>query len=115
MPSIKRVVFILLIFTITWIVIGCDVYTCLYPSSSLVVSNYSKIAIIQLQIKETQSIDWEQNLLSKPLLPDASICIDELPKRIIDVRIIFENGIEKVVNDIELSSFEIYEVDVVSE
>lgn len=103
----------LILIILALFIVSCDsFYDRLYTSSAIVVTNNSQLTVSELYISVADLESWGSNRLSEAITPGGSVIIEDLSKTIINVLIVFESGVERIVADIDLSSVEIFEIEL---
>ena len=115
-PSAHRILFLGVSLASALVTVSCaDIYVRLYPTAAMILVNSSDLAVFEFRVSPTATEPWGENQLLEPLLSDDSVRIDGLPRDVVRVKLVFSSGVQRVLEEIDLTDTEVYELIIVSE
>ena len=87
-------------------------YNLTYPTATIEIINEAELEILEVYIVLQSEHNWGENRISSPLAPGDSVFIESVEKDIVKIKIIFDNYIEEIIEEIDLTSTEIYKLKI---
>ena len=91
---------------VTIILGACDVYLCLYPTSSLTIRNSAGKAIVAVFVVPQEEALWGDNLLPEIIPSGGELILEGIEKDEVKIKVNFDDGIFVTKEKVDLREFE---------
>jgi hypothetical protein len=89
-------------------------YDIVYPTASIGIENATDSTIVEVYVSVASSEDWGANLIPSSIAPGDTSTIDNIPRKVIVVRVQLGNGLTVYSPELDLASLEMYKLRVVA-